>query len=136
MRAQRATTLDVAATITFVDRTFNGRRGASFECFLNDSCRPGADASDFRQRALSRDELRQGSVESQNGGCRTLVAEHLWLRRLCKGEVAQQAADHCVDIRDRHHRRRSLVELRRVRNKICVDDATLAFSTTCICRRA
>ena len=136
MRAQRATTLDVAATITHVDRTFNGRRSASLERFLNDSRRPGADASDPWQRALRRDEFRQGSVESQNGGRRTLVAEHLWLRRLCKGEVAQQSADDCVDIGDRRHRRRSLVEPRRFRNRICVDGATLAFSTTCICRRA
>ena len=107
MRAQRATTLDVVATATRVNRTFNGRGSASLERLLNDSRRPWADAGDLWQPALRRDEFRQGRVESQNSGGRPLVAEHLWLRCLREREVAQQSAGDRVDIGERRHRRRS-----------------------------
>ena len=97
--SKRPPSLDVSATLAVVDCLLDGRRCARLEDLVYHARRTGSDAWNSRQGAVMAQHVGQGPVQRQNRRGRSLVAEHLLLRRLRECQIAKIAAHDGIHVR-------------------------------------
>jgi hypothetical protein len=99
MGAECPPPLDVGRSAAACYRLIDGVGHACVEHFQDHAGRGRSDARDSRQRSVRLDEVCERLFEPEHRGGRSLVAEHLLLRGLRKGEIAQKSARNGIDVR-------------------------------------
>ena len=98
MAPQLPAPLNICAAVTLFDGLFNRRRSAGLQHLADDSCGARTDSRNLGPRAIRSDEIGERPVEREDRRGGPLVPEHLLLRRLCEGQIAQIPADDSVDV--------------------------------------